>query len=269
MKLKFLLVAFVAFSLTSCLDMFETITLNNDGSGVYELKLDMAKAITMMEGMTKKMDGGGPSSSKKKKEEKVDSSFSFAKVVDTVKGLSPREKAIFKKATGQIKIDEKQQIAFVHLKFPFASAEEFTIIQKVMNDKEGSMGDFGIIKSILNKKDKSKGQALDNPGKAEVPGKDFIYELTANSFSRKVKETKKAAEGDAGDKAFEDMKLPAEMMEMFKLNINLTVNLPREVKNVEGKDAIISADKKQIKFSKQAMMDVPFKAADFDCKVEF
>lgn len=266
MKLKFLMVGLFALLLTSCMDIFETINLNADGSGSYILKMDMGETASMLAAM----GGKSENASTKKKKELLDSSFSLANTVDTMQNLNVDQKKVLRKATGKLHADEAKGEMWVEMKFPFANANEFALLQESMDNNNTK--DFGILDKILG----GKTNNMDLPGlgdevkntNSSLPMAKVKYVLTKNSFSRTtippVEQT-----NPVNEEASEENAMAKKMMAMMTMNMNFTLNLPKAPTKVDAKDAVISDDKKQIKFKKKVSIEEISKAALFNCSVEF
>jgi hypothetical protein len=253
--MKFRLLALGAFllCLTSCFDVVETFNINEDGSGVYEAKMDMTRSLSMLSMMKQGANEGG------KKKEKIDSIIYTKDLVDTSTTLTAEEKAVLRKSYSKIHVDEEEGEMYVHMYYPFANGRELEIIQQSMS-KGTNKSVMGALGGVLGKQPSA---AAVEDKKSQMPTSDFNYSLTANSLVRKVKPSSKPDE----PKSDEDQ-MPPQLKEMMKMNFTTTVNLPRPVKNFTG-NGKLSADKKQVKFSKAVDMDTKLTPADFDFSIDF
>lgn len=255
MKLRlFVLTAFL-ISLTSCFDVIETFTINDDGSGVYEQKMDMGRFLSF----SNMMKGGKTSG---KTPEKKDTLVSMKSVADTMTSLSTEEKAVLSKASMRLHIDETAgEMNFV-ITYPFANSNEFTVIQKSMMKEGSNKAIAAAIGGALGK----NGETMSSPQQKqpEMPTSEFTYTLTGNSLVKKVKPSSKpeTPETDNND-------MPAEFKEMLKMNYTTIINLPRAVKKWNGNNGTLSADKKQLKFNKNIDMETKLTPADFDFSIDF
>lgn len=263
MKLKLLFIGLVTLCLTSCMDIFETINLNTDGSGNYIIKIEMGEMASMLAAM-----GNNEKSSTQKKKEYKDSSFSFASTVDTMKNLSAQQKLVLRKADGKIHVDEVKGELWVEMKFPFANNGEFDLIQESM-DKNNTK-DFGILNKVLGgKKDDISMMNMSSDENKEQKGLPMAktkYTLTNNSFSRKTIIPK--VQEKAKEESEEDAMMK-KMMAMMEMNMSFTLNLPKPSKKIDAKDAVVSDDKKQIKFKKKIGVEEITKTALFNCNIQF
>lgn len=265
MKLKHVVIGFFAILLTSCMDIFETINLNADGSGTYIIKMEMGEMVSMMANMA-----GSEKSSNKKKKELMDSSFSYATTVDTMKNLSAEEKRVLRKAGGKLHVDEAKGEMWVEMKFPFANATDFALIQQSMDNNNTK--DFGVLDKLLGGKTKDMdkmgmGDDIKN-GNDGLPMPKTSYALTANSFTRKTITPPQQTNANTEEKKEED-EMTKKMMAMMEMNMSFTLNLPKAATKIDAKDAVVSEDKKQIKFKKKVNIEEVTKAALFNCYIEF
>ncbi len=263
MKLRLLvLVAFVS-CLTGCFDMTETFNLKEDGSGVYELKMDMSRAFAMMAMFKQgaKAEGKTP--------QKLDSIIYYKTMTDTVTTLSVEEKAAVENAYAKIHLDEEEGDMFVNMYFPFKDSKQLTMIQKIVSSK-GNSSVFDAVGKALGS---GKGAGMDamagggmtgsKDDKSGLPNADFEYTLGANSFSRKVKTSTEIEKP-----ATKTDEMPAQFKDMMKINYVTIVNLPRPAKNLNGKGTL-SEDKKQVKFTKSRMLDEKHAPVDYDFSIDY
>jgi hypothetical protein len=267
MKLRLLALGAFVICLTGCFDITETFNIKEDGSGVYEMKMDMSRATSMLAMMKQggKENGKAP--------EKMDSTFYYKDMVDTVTTLTPEEKTAFKNAYGTVHIDEEEGEMYVNMTFPFKDAKELAIVQKAIN-KKGNNPLMDVVGKAMKSgagapegMDPMAGGAMGG-GKADnktgLPTSDFVYSLAANSFSRKLN-AKPPTQTKAKGK---DEEMPAQFKEMMKVNYTTIVNLPRPAKKLSGKGTL-SDDKKQVKFTKGMSLDDPQLPADFDFTIDY
>lgn len=263
----------MACSFTGCIDIFETFNIKDDGSGVYEQKMDFTRA---MQGMMAMMsEKGRDNMSSKKKMEKKDSTFSLKSMIDTASSLSSSEKTVFGKANATMHLDEAKGEMVIIISYPFANAAEFATIQAVMSRNETSGSLFDALMSAADGKMKNKGmggmgQEGDGSKKEGLPISQYMYSLSGNGISRKIKNPN---DSSAAPKKNELDDMPEEMkkmmQEMMMMNITTIINTPKPVKDFQGNNGTLSNDKKQIRFSKQVNLDTKLSSVDFDFNVNY
>lgn len=260
MKLRLLALGVFLLSLTSCFDVFETITLKDDGSGIYEAKMDLTRSMSMI-AMMKAQSGGSDS---KKMPQKMDSIFYTKDMIDTVTTLSAEEKQVLSKSFAKIHIDEDEGEMYVTLTYPFANAKEFQLVQQAMS--KGSTGNlFKALGGAMGQQQPAGAGSMGEDKKPSLPTSDFNYTLTGTSLVRKVKPSSNPDKPKTED----DSQMPPQLKEMMKMNYTTTVILPRPAKSMNGKNGTLSADKKQAKFSKSITFDDKLTPADFDFSLEY
>jgi hypothetical protein len=278
--------------LTGCFDITETFNIKEDGSGVYEMKMDMSRAfgmIAMMKGAGGQQEGKAP--------QKLDSTIYYSNMVDTVSTLSAEEKAAFKEAYAKLHMDEEEGDIYVNMFFPFKDGKQLAVIQKSLSKKgknpvmdalgkamkSGAGASSGMDQIIPAPPSQDGIDAIPAPpsqdaidamaggmsgsktgNKSGLPTSDFVYNLDGKSFSRKV-DVSAAKPTKAKSK---DDEMPAQFKEMMKVNYTTIVNLPRPAKKLSGKGTL-SADKKQVKFTKGMSLDDPQLPADFDFTIDY
>jgi hypothetical protein len=228
MKLKLLALGTFIFCLTGCFDLTETFNVKDDGSGTYELKMDMSRAFAMLAMMKQGALTDG------KVSKKMDSVIYYKSFIDTVSNMTAEEKAAFKNGYANIHMNEEEGDMYVNMHFPFANGKELSVIQKALS-KSGNGSIMDAVGNALKKGDGSSneinamGGAMMPGGKADsqpsLPISDFTYLLGTNSFARSVK----PSETTTSTKAKEEEEMPEQLKEMLKINYITVVNLPRPV----------------------------------------
>ena len=266
MKLRLLALGAFIMCLTGCFDMTETFNIKEDGTGTYEMKMDMSRAF----GMLAMLKQGAKEDSKMP--EKLDSIIYYKSFVDTVSTLTAEEKAAFQNGYAKIHMNEEEGDMYVNMYFPFADGKQLSVIQKALSKSgNGSVMDAvgNAVKSGLGAPagadpmsgGMTAGAKQDN--KQGLPMSDFTYTLGINNFTRTVK----ASTSTTATPAKED-EMPEQFKEMMKINYTTIINLPRPAKNLSGK-ATLSADKKQVKFTKSMGIDDKHTPADFDFSIDY
>jgi hypothetical protein len=254
MKLRLLALGAFLICLSSCFDISETFNIKEDGSGTYEVKMDMSRTLGLLAMMKQGANDG-------KKKEKIDSVIYTKDVVDTSTTLTAEEKAVLRKSYTKIHMDEEEGEGYVHMTYPFANGKELEIIQKAMSKSGNNKSIMGAVGKALGKE--APPAAAAEKKESGLPTSEFSYSLTANSLVRKVKPSSKADKPKS-----EDDDMPPQLKEMMKINYSTTINLPRPATNHKGVGTL-SADKKQVKFTKTIDMDAKLTPADFDFSIDY
>ncbi len=227
--------------LTSC-QVSEEIYFNKDGSGIYNLKMDMNGMAKMMKGLAE-----NDSIQYKRAPEKSDTIILFADILkmnnDSIVKL-PKEDREFlesmKDAKMHIHLDEAKDEMFLNYEIPFKKIEDLTNIEKKFNK----------LNSYNNKGVKGMGNEM-------FPGYQISYKFNKRGFHRVVKKIK-----DVENKqVLQDTK----MLNMIQYEI--IYHFPYKIDNVSYKDALIGADGKSlhIKVPLDSLIKNP-KMLDFEVK---
>ncbi|MBL7750594.1 MAG: hypothetical protein JNN29_04380 [Chitinophagaceae bacterium] len=263
MKKTFLaILIFASIGLVSCFDVFNDVTIKEDGSGVMSTKVDMSAMMGMLAGM------GGMGEEKVK----MDTSFVLGMMVDSVENLTKEEKDLFRQASVSMNMDSEEGAMVVNLDIPFKKMEDLAQIRDIMK-KADFMG-----KSLSKLGGKTGGEDTEEAGdpipgltvggkEPGIPSPDdyFEYSYAKGKISRKQISEKIGAL--ANDEVLSKMK---EMIEQGvpAMRTVYTIHLPRPVKKAEGKNVVVSDDKKTVTVENtlDELFDDPSK---FEFEIEF
>jgi hypothetical protein len=256
MRLRLLALGIFMMCLTSCFDVFETFNIKEDGSGTYEIKMDMSRSVAMLSMMQQ--------GNTDKPNAKLDSIIYSRSFIDTSSAYTAEEKAVLRNSYSKVHMNEEAGEMYVQLFYPFSNGKEFAVIQRSMTEKDGNKNMMDALSGAMRKQMAPPPGAMEGDQKAEFPTQDFNYSLTGSSLVRKIKPGSKPEQPKA-----EDEQIPAEVKEMMKMSYTTTVNLPRPVKSFKGNNGTLSADKKQLRFSKSIDLDSKVTPADFDFSIDY
>ena len=244
MKKIFFLLGFIAFMLTGCLETTEEVTLNADGSGSITTTNDMSALLGLLKNM-----GGDQEAMKNLAGQKMDSSFSMATIVDSIPGLSDSEKNLLRTGTMQINMD--------------AAAEKF---QTKMNLSFTNVNQIKTLNTLTDKvlgkrvKDLVAQGAGDMGGIEKIPESSTIASYLDVSFDDgdiKGKVNKEKLGGLDADEFLKGLKELAGMG--MTVAHTYVINLPRPATSVEGKNVVLSEDKKKatVKIDLSTLYETP------------
>ena len=259
------LVLFFTLGLTSCFDVFTDLAVKDDGSGVLSTKVDMSSMMAMISGM------GGMGEEKMK----MDTSFVMGSLVDSAEALTAEEKEILRKASIEMNMDSESGTMVFNLHVPFKNLAEVEKIRLAMEKADlvgkslSKLGKEGAAEEGEDEANPLLGQ-MSTDGKEQGPGlptpeEYFTYHFEDGKISRKQIPEKIAVL--ANDELMGKMNeaigqgLPA-------MRMVYTVKLPRPVKKAEGKNVVVSDDKKTITIENtlDELFDDPTK---FEFLIEF
>lgn len=261
-KTLLVILIFASVGLVSCFDVFNDVTIKENGSGVMSTKVDMSAMMSMLAGM------GGMGEEKVK----MDTSFVLGSMVDSAEALNDDEKDLFRQASITMNMDSEAGAMVLNLDIPFNKMEDLGKIREILK-KADFMG-----KSLSQLGGKTGGEEGEEGGEAipglSVGGKEpgipspdeyFDYTYANGKISRKQIPEKIGAL--ANDKMLSKMK---EMIEQGvpAMRTVYTIHLPRPVKKAEGKNVVVSDDKKTI--TVENTLDELFEdPSKFEFEIEF
>ena len=227
---KFIVLALGLLLFTSC-KLKEEITFNENGSGTYNLVVDMSGMMSMAKGMDKSAD-----STKTKKEPIVkDSIFKLSDLLiekkDSIAKLSKEERESLEKLKDlsvKIHMDEtkgEMEMAYV---FSFKNPKDLDNIMNKLSEVDK-----------LSKKGKSN--PMDEMGDA-FPKTEVRYKFNKRSFQR-ISTKVKSEEDEKEETEKKDNKLE-QFSQMFQFE--LVYHFPRRIKSINYKDALLSSDGKTV-----------------------
>ncbi len=216
-----LLTTLLSLFFTSC-QFTEEITFNKNGSGHYNLKVDMSQMLKGMSGLKEK-------DSLQKKPEKVDSTIYFKDILtlkkDSIAKLSASDQAILhaiKDLKLHINMDEEKEIM---------------VMDYAMNFREISQ-----INAIQEKMEKAQ-QLQDNKAKKDnITDHEVQYIYSKHQFQRKVV-MKELSEEDR--QKFEDNQSQYGMF-MNGSTFKLIYNFPKKIKKVSYPDVSYANNHKSL-----------------------
>jgi len=238
-----LLLAFTVF-LTGCLDILQEITINNDGSGMMATKMDMGQMMAMVMSM---------SGEESKTPEKMDTSFSIKSYIDTVSSLSAEEKKLLQGLIVNLNMDMDNQVFVLGLQVPFSKPEEVNRINELIKKNDLMSKAFEKMDNMEGgkKQEESKEEDMLNAmgggeGKSPMlqsPDEFLVYDFKKGKLVRALDTAKlnKLQESETLQKMKEAMDSG-----MPPIKFTYAINLPKPAKKIEGKNAVLSDDKRKV-----------------------
>lgn len=226
---------------TGCFDTEQEITINDDGSGVFESKTDMSSILNWM-----KLMGGDDS--KKMGDIQKDTIVSLAAMKDSVEGLSDREKYLLSKATLSMTMNTVDEIFNSSFRFDFDQPGDIVhignILKKIRKKSLENQLDAFLPADETASVELPVGDEMMKGNNEDSPEIDEYFELAIENgkISRKVNADKYSkANDDPGMNSLREMSQLGMAMKM-----RTVIHLPRPAKNIDAKKAMVSDDKKKI-----------------------
>jgi hypothetical protein len=262
------LVFLCCLAVYGCYEVNEEITINDNGSGVYNTKMDMSQLIEMMQTFAgeEKMQEEGM-------DRAIDTVINFASFADSAKEITPEQKELIKDGKMHMQMNMKEKLFKIDLNIPY---KDFNSLQKLLAGGGGAGG--GALAAAMKGlfADKNKDQAADEDSSSlpsskgdwtpDMGGFTNFYDVTVSKglIARKVNM----------DKHKELMAKPemAQMSQLTSSGIEIlyttSIRLPRPVKKADNPLFKLSDDKKTItmKYNMLEMLSTPEK---FNYTIEY
>jgi hypothetical protein len=233
MKKFLLLIALTLTTLffTGCMETTEELTIAADGSGTYNVGMDMSGLFDMMD-MMKSMDTS--INAETKKLQQMDTVVALRDFTDTASHLSAEEKALLKNAKMKMKVNEAAKEFKMELNFPFTKISD---VQKLMQLSQKSSGG-NVMQNMLGNPLGAEG------GNEQMPGISSFYDMVINGNVVERKLNKEKYSELQQNEQLKGAQMAGDMLESIKFNT--VIRLPRPAKKVSGTRAQLSADKKTL-----------------------
>ncbi|MDP4255333.1 MAG: hypothetical protein Q8938_15095 [Bacteroidota bacterium] len=255
--IKYLLPVVLAFSLTGCLDIYETIEVKPNGSGQFSMDMDMSQMVDLMQTYMSKEDLA------KKGMDKMDTTIRMRDIVDTVQSIPLDKRKILDPGTLHIQLDMDAKLFKTHMLFPYSSQADLQKLYSVMSD--GSLGTAQLFKKMDSPSGTENNVQTDGPS-PDLNQFNGVYDFTSRDG---VIEKRLNAERW---KALQDNPQMAQMRQASTMGVEISyttiIKLPRPVKKVDTPLAKLSDDKKTVTI-KYNLMDIFDHPDQFGYKVEY
>ena len=254
-RFMFLLAGIMCF--VGCYEVNEEITINQDGSGVHNTKMDMGQMLEMIQSMA-----GEEELTKEGLDKVLDTTIFMKSVLDSAKDITAEQKELLKDGKMNLQMNMKEKIFKAQVNIPFKG---YNNLQSLMSGKGSSMtGLSQLFKGVFDKGEQKP--ALDAPKEPGLEDMNTIFDVVVKDglVSRKVNLEK--------HKALVEKPEVAQMQQMasggMEILYTTVIKLPRPAKKTENALIKLSDDKKTVtlKYNLLDLFDHPEK---FSYSVEF
>jgi hypothetical protein len=253
---KFLLLILLSFTglfFTGCMETTEELTIAADGSGTYNVGMDMSGFFDLMD-MMKGMDT--TANVETKSLQQLDTVVAMRDFTDTASHLSAEEKALMKEAKMKMKMNEADNEFKMEMNFPFTKLGD---VQKLMQLSQKSSGG-NVMQNML-------GNPLGaESGNDQMPSISNFYEMVINGNVVERKLNKEKYNELQQNEQLKGAQMAGDMLESIKFNT--VIRLPRPAKKVSGTRVQLSADKKTLTL-KGNMQDLFQDPEAFTYRIEY
>lgn len=227
-KLLFLLLPTLS-CLYGCINTTEEILVQQNGSGVYGVTIDMSGMFDMIKSMA---EGQMSDKAAKELQQEQDTIIRFSSFTDTASKLTADEKALLRDATIHMVMSEKEKKFLMEMKYPFKKATDVERILKLV-EKNGNV--LGKVLGGPEENHEMQGAAPDLNSYYDLNFRDGLLEKKVNAAKLKAFQE---------NPQYEQLKGASGMM--GDATISSVIKLPRAAKKVEGANAKASDGGKTI-----------------------
>lgn len=252
--LRHVLVTFCFLATLGCYEVNEEISINENGSGVYNTKMDLSQLIELMQAFA-----GEEKLQEEGLDRAVDTVVNFASIIDSAKDMTAEQKELMKDGKMHVQLNVKEKIFKMDMNIPY---KNFASLQKLLSSG-GATGNVmaETMKGMFGKKGNESDSASAGP-QVLGGGMDNLssfYDVTVNKnvISRKVNLEK--------HKALMEKPEMAEVKQVASTGVEIlyttVIRLPRPVKNSDNPIFKLSDDKKTVtmKYNLLEMLETPDK----------
>jgi len=255
--LKYMVVTMCCLVAVSCFEVNEEITIHEDGSGVYDSKMDMSQFLEMMAAFA-----GEEEIKKEGLDRAIDTTIMLGDVLDSAENLTAEQKALLKPGKVNLQMNVDKKLMKIDMNVPYKDANNLKLLLQGGGSGGGIVGQ--VFKEAFKKPgDSGKGAV---PGGPQMDGLDGLYDVTISNglISKKLNEEVAKALFETAE--MEQLKqLSGTGMEML---YTTTIHLPRPVKNIDNAAFKISDDRKTVTL-KYNLLDLIENPSKYSYTIEY
>ncbi len=244
------------FLFSSCFEITEEFTLNENGSGEYSMKLDMYKMMEMISSI-----GGGQEMNNDSGLNSIkDTTIHFRDAIEKSDEMTAEEKKLFRNGNMQMKMHLKEKDFYFRFLFPYQNFNDLSKIYR-LTPKAMSSIDY---KTLNESSSGSSGDKAPPEPSSEMAASNAYFELENSNgvFARKFKrdEWKNYSEKDSSFLQMNEL--------MNGMYLTSVIHFPRPVKICNNPLAKISEDRKTVTF-KFSFSDYSERPEALDFRIEY
>ncbi len=229
---KYLLITLCSFFLVSCYEVNEEISIDVNGNGVYQAKMDMGQLIDLIQSFA-----GEEEITKDGLDRVVDTTILLKNMFDSSNKITPEQKELVKDGKMNLQMNMKERIFRMDVNVPYKGLDN---LQKLMEGQGAGMQDLfsGYFGGKKND-DTATPDSLRDPQLDDVSGL-FIVTVNNGLISKKIDTLKY--------KALMAKPQMADVKQMASSGVEIlyttTIKLPRPVKKADNPMVKLSDDKR-------------------------
>jgi hypothetical protein len=248
---KFAYAILFLFTLGSCCEITETVTIDASGKGTYQTDMDASKLVAMIK--TFAQQSGDTSSFN----QNIDSTISFKSVADTSTTMDPDLKSVFSRATMRVVMRADSNIFRSSLWAPFDNLDQ---LQRLQNEISKNGGGFQTMGNVLG------GKGIDSSNSKGMGGLGNIFVTTWKDHLIQRSLNKARFDSLMQDPTMQQAQQMSAMMGEAKFTT--VIHLPRPATKVSSKASVLSEDRKTITFER-TMSEMFTNPENFDFTIEY
>jgi hypothetical protein len=250
MKLaKIFLPVVLMFCLAGCFDIDEEIDVNKNGSGQWQMHVDMSQLLDIMQTYMSKDD-----LEKQFPENKMDTMLLMKNLIDTATNITADKKALIRDGRVHLQLNMDEKLFKTDMHFPFKNLDDLQKLRAALGNN--SLGTGQLLKGLSGG---DKNDSSDNAQDPDLSMFSSLYDFKINNSSISNKLNKEKWEELQKNPQFSQMKDAGGSG--MEVPYSLTIKLPREVKKSDNPLIKLSDDKKTvtIKYNMIEMFQQPEK----------
>lgn len=255
---RFILLLLAIICFVGCYEVTEEITINANGSGTFNTKMDMGQMLEMIQSMA-----GEAELSKEGLDRVLDTTIFMKSILDSAKDATAEQKELLKDGKMNLQMNMKEKIFKAQVHIPFKG---YNNLQSLMSGDGNSMSGLSqLFKGVFDKGQQQQ-PALDSPKEPGLEDMNTIFDVVIKDglISKKINMEK--------HKALVEKPEVAQMQQMasggMEILYTTTIKLPRPVKKTENPLIRLSDDKKTVTL-KYNLLDIFDHPEKFSYTVEF
>lgn len=248
-----LVFAFFAF-LISCYEVNEDIVINENGSGVYESRVDLSQLIDLIQSFA-----GQEELTKNGLDKAIDTVVSMKSILDSADEATRKEKAWMENGKMYMQMNIPQRVFNIKVNIPYQNLAQ---LQSLMAE-QGTL-----MKNSFSGMLKSSPKGEDQQDSADATFQDLvsIYKVTLNNgLIKKEVDTVRFKQLMARPQANDIKQMAGQGMEMI---YSASFKLPRPVKNANNPLLKVSDDKRTVTL-RYNLLDIVNDPAKYSFTIEY
>lgn len=254
---RFMLLLSSIICFVGCYEVNEEITINQDGSGFHNTRMDMGQMLEMIQSMA-----GEEELAKEGLDRVLDTTIFMKNILDSANDITADQKELLKDGKLNLQMNMKEKLFKAQIDIPFKS---YGNLQSLMSGKGNSMSGLSqLFKGVFDKGEQKP--ALDSPKEPGLEDMNTIFDVVIKDglISKKLNREK--------HKALVEKPEIAQLQQMasggMEILYTTTIKLPRPARKTDNSLIKLSSDKKTLtlKYNLLDLFDQPDK---FSYSVEF